>query len=175
MPFFRTASIVASLLLVLMVSPGIASAVVSYTGSIYSNQLSCSPAYQTVAIGTPSTFFAAGGTGGYNWVTADRTFLNVNSTLSVVLQTTGMQTVSVSNGIQTAVCTINVVNVGAAAMQYSGTAPISLVSNYTPALLPNTGYGPLSGVSLAFVIVVLFGAGILFYPYVKKAIVIATH
>ena len=84
----------------------------------------------------------------------------------------------VSNGVQTASCTVNVTNFGATTVQYPSTtsaSPLSLVSNYIPALLPNTGFEPLSSAALAFAVVLLLGAGIFVYPYVKKAIVVAAH
>ncbi|MDO8518080.1 MAG: hypothetical protein Q7S26_02205 [bacterium] len=163
---------------------GCVATVIPYIGPTTQNKLSCSPAYQTVAVGQPAVFVATGGTGGYNWTTADRTFLNAGSTLSTVLQSVGMQTVIVSNGVQTATCTVTVTNNGTAVLPYQDTTsvtPLSLVSTYTPALLPNTGFEPLSaqagqgGASFAFAVVAVLGAGIFFYPYVKKALVVAVR
>ncbi len=145
-----------------------------YVGPITPSQLSCSPAYQTVASGQPVTFSVVGGTpGGYNWTTADRTFLNVGPTLTTILQSTGMQTVIVSNGVQTATCTVTMQAAGNVAIQYPGTTP-TLVSNFIPAL-PNAGFEPLSSASLAFAIVMLLAAGVYSYPYVKKALIVATR
>lgn len=147
-----------------------------YVGPILPSRLSCSPAYQTVAAGQPATFAAAGGTtGAYNWTTADRTFLNVGSPLSVVLQGVGMQTVIVSAGVQTATCIVTVTDGNKVAVQTGSIAPLSLSSTYIPALLPNTGFEPLSGASLAFAAALLLSAGILLYPYVRKALIIATR
>ena len=144
-----------------------------YAGPWYPSQLSCSPAYQTVQAGQPVTFAASGSGGGYNWTTADRTFLNVGPTLSTILQTIGMQTVIVQNGVQTATCTVNIQAAGAGVIQYPGNTP-TLVSNFVPAL-PNTGFEPLSGSALAFAAAALMAAGIYFYPYVKKALAVATR
>lgn len=151
-------------------SYGCVAAATPYIGPTTQSKLSCSPVYQTVAAGVPAVFVAAGGGGGYNWTTADRTFLNVGSKLSTVLQSVGTQTVIVSNGVQTATCTVTVTNNGVATLTYKGTR---LDSTYTPALLPNTGFEPQGGASFAFAVVAVLGAGILSYPYVKKALVIA--
>ncbi len=151
--------------------------VVPYSGPLGQSQLTCAPTYQTISAGRPATFTAEGGNqGGYNWTTTDRTSLNVGTSFTTVLQTTGVQTVIVSNGVQNATCTVNVV-AGAAgtAITYAGsqTGAPSVTSNYIPAYLPNTGFGPLDSASLAFALVLLLAVGFVTAPYVRKALTAA--
>lgn len=48
--------------------------------------------------------------------------------------------------------------------------PVSLVTNYIPSQLPNTGFDPsLFYQIIAFAIVLLFGSGVAVYPYARKA------
>lgn len=156
---------------------------------LYLGPLTCSPSYQTVSISSPVTFNAYGGTGTYNWTTADRSFINVGSRLSVVLQTMGIQTVIVSSGSQSATCTINVVG-GAVAVTYPGqiypnqiypgqiypaggipqTAPATSVV-YVPKL-PNTGFAPIDAASIAFTLVFLLAASLTSLPYARKALAV---
>ncbi len=150
-------------------TPGCPAPVFPYQGSYGQYVLTCSPSYQTVAAGQPATFTAAGGSSNsYTWTTTDRTTLNVGASFSTVFQSTGVQTVMVNNGVQTANCTINVAANGAAGITYPGTPTIT--SNYIPAFLPNTGFGPQDSAVLAFALVLLIGAGIYTAPYVKRAI-----
>ncbi len=158
MPFYGTAGCVAP--------------VVPYQGPYGQSVLSCSPSYQTIGAGQPATFTASGGTpGGYNWTISSRTSLNVGASFTTIFQTTGTQTVIVSNGVQNATCTINVV-VGAVPINYIGSSP-SITTNYIPAYLPNTGFGPVSSSVLAIALALLLSAGIFFFPYVRKALTIA--
>lgn len=144
--------------------------VVQYQGPYGPSVLTCSPGYQTVAAGQPATFTAAGGTpGSYTWTTTDRTTLNIGNSFTTVFQSTGVQTVMVNNGIQTANCTINIVPTnGAAAITYPGVS--SVISNYIPVGLPNTGFGPQDGAVLALALVLVIGAGIYVAPYVKQVV-----
>jgi hypothetical protein len=147
---------------------------VPYQGPLGQSTLTCSPSYQNVPTGQPATFKAEGGTPGiYNWTTPDRTFLNTSGTLSTIFQTTGTQTVIVSNGNQTATCTVNIGGTAAGvAISYPGTTP-SVTASYVPAFLPNTGFGPQDSAALAFALVLLLGAGFLVAPYVRKAFTVA--
>lgn len=143
--------------------------VVPYQGPYGQSVLTCSPSYQTVAAGQPATFTAAGGSpNSYTWTTTDRTTLNISNSFTTVFQSTGVQTVMVNNGVQIANCTVNVVANGAAPITYPGIP--SITSNYIPASLPNTGFGPQDSAVLAFALVLLIGAGIYTAPYVKRAI-----
>ncbi|MCX6820095.1 MAG: hypothetical protein NT019_02315 [Candidatus Adlerbacteria bacterium] len=156
--------------------------IVAYAGGSYvPTHLSCTPNYQSIGAGQAATFTATGGTpGGYNWSTADRTFLNVGAQLTTVFQTMGTQTVNVSNGVQNATCTVAINSTGgaitysgssnASATTYSGAA--SVVQNYVPAYLPNTGFGPQNGTVFALIAVLLMSAGVFFFPYVRKALAI---
>ena len=153
--------------------------------------LTCAPSYQTVAAGNAATFNAVGGSGSYNWTTPNRTYLSVGQVLSVVLQSYGTQTVVVTSGSQSATCTVNIIAgapvypivsgitpaVAPAAVYSQGTAVPAAPSNavYTSSSyvtlpgLPNTGFGPVDGASMALAVVFLFGAGIFVLPYVRKA------
>jgi len=124
------------------------------------NTLSCQAAATTVGVGQTATFSAIGGSGPYTWVTRDRSYYAVGPQLNVVLLQPGAQTVSVSNGYQTATCAITVVHGGAGVVlgtQYPG--------------LPNTGYAPTNlGLILS-----LLGAFVAFpaalyvaYAYAKR-------
>ncbi|MBY0294372.1 hypothetical protein K2Q08_03525 [Patescibacteria group bacterium] len=142
---------------------------VPYQGPYGQYVLTCSPSYQTVSAGQPATFTASGGSSNaYTWTTTDRTTLNVGSSYTTVFQSTGVQTVMVNNGIQTANCTINVLASAAGAITYPGSPTIT--SSYIPAFLPNAGFGPQDSAVLAFALVLLIGAGIYAAPYVKRAI-----
>jgi hypothetical protein len=170
-PFYGTAGCVAP--------------VVPYQGPYGQSQLSCSPSYQTVAANQPATFTAQGGTpGGYDWTTTDRTTLNAGTSYTTIFQTTGTQTVIVSNGVQSATCTITVV-AGNGAINYTGSSTggtttyattsygsPSITTSYIPAYLPNTGFGPQNGAALAIAFTLLLSAGIFFYPYVRKALTV---
>ena len=156
---------------------GCVNQVVPYVGPLGQTPLTCSPSYQTVAAGQPVTFTAQGGgayaNSTYNWTTTDRTFLNTGATLSTVLQTTGVQTVIVTNGTQSATCTVNSV-AAPGAIIYNGSntgvnTPVitSTVSAAVPTL-PNTGYEPIDYVSIAFTLVFLLAGSIVALPYVRK-------
>ena len=124
-------------------------------------QLTCSPAVQAVRLGSTASFVANGGGGAYNWVTSDRTYLNVGPQLNVVLSTVGRQTVYVSNGYQTASCSVDVYSSG-----------VVLGDSTKAPGLPNTGYAPntlatvlaLLGAFVAFPLAVRFA-----FPYAKNA------
>jgi hypothetical protein len=149
--------------------PGCVPPVIPYQGPYGQTVLTCSPSYQTIAAGQSASFTAAGGTpGSYTWTTTDRTTLNIGNSFTTVFQSTGIQTVMVNNGVQTANCTINVVANGASAITYSATP--SITSTFIPTLLPNTGFGPQDSAVLAFALALLIGASIYVAPYVKRAI-----
>lgn len=145
---------------------------VLYTGPMGQAPLTCAPAYQTVSANRAATFTASGGNpGGYNWTTTDRTSLNVGASFTTVLQTTGVQTVIVSNGVQNATCTVNVTAATNAAVSYTNpqTGTPSIVASYIPSYLPNTGFGPADSAAVAFALVLVLAAGFVFAPYVRKA------
>lgn len=146
--------------------------------------LSCSPSYQTVGINQSATFVATGGNGTYNWATASRTHLNVGPTLNTVFQTTGTQTVVVTSGALSAVCTVNITSTGGPVV-YSGTSNNTIYSypSYTTPTytysyvaaprLPNTGFEPVDAKVLAYALVVLLGSMYFAAPYVRKAFAVA--
>ena len=163
--------------------------------------LACAPSYQTVTLGQAVTLSAIGGSGGvYNWATPNQTYLAAKSSITTTLQSTGTQVVTVSNGTQTASCTVNVVG-GAGPVVYSNSSNITYIppttssvttsyitpsqprvtSAYVPAL-PNTGFEPLSvmlgkngGAPLAFALVLLAALGIFLAPYARKIIIAPTR
>lgn len=146
--------------------------------------LSCTPSYQTVNLGQTVTFNSLGGDySQYNWQTPQRSYLNVGQTLNVQFTQTGTQTVTVTNGTDTAQCTVNVVASGAPIIN-----PISPVTttypynNYTTSnyggvyvtptyipLLPNTGFAPLSEAEAASAVALIIAAALVALPYVRKA------
>ncbi len=146
-----------------------------YSGPYYPQQLSCAPAYQTVSAGQAATFTAIGGTtavgSGYNWSTASRTFLNIGSILSTTFQSTGDQSVIVTNGTQTATCTVNVV--GGGPIIYPGPTP-TVISTYIPTL-PNTGFAPAGAAGAALAVLLCVGSGIILLPYARKALAIVSR
>lgn len=157
---------------------------VQYVGPMGQVPLSCTPEMQTVGMGQPVTFTAFGGTpGGYNWVTSDRTSQNIGPKFTTVLQSAGVQNVTVSNGVQTAVCTVNVVT-GSTAASYiapvviapGAVSPVQLtqapvVVSHVPRL-PNTGFAPVDGATVAIALTIVFMLGVFFYPYVRKALTV---
>ncbi len=149
--------------------------VTPYVGSYTQIPLSCSPSYQTVGVGQAVTFTAQGGSGYsnsvYNWTTSDRTYLSTGSVLSVVLQHTGVQTVTVDSGSQSATCTVNVVADNVPVTYIGSNTGTPIVTTYTPTFipaLPNTGYEPTDGVAIAFATIFLLAGGIVAFPYVRK-------
>lgn len=149
--------------------------VLQYVGPMGQEPLSCAPATQTVHFGQPVTLTAFGGTpGGYNWVTPNRTFQNVGTKLTTTLDSTGLQSVKVTNGVQTAVCTVNVLAGGiitpyaAETSVYLGSSYIAAPAVYAPGL-PNTGFAPTSTASSAVALLLVCALVVLLYPYAKKA------
>ena len=153
----------------------------SYTYPYTLAQVACSPAYQTVALGQSATVTATGGSGGlYNWTTPERSYVGAGPVFTTQLQSTGMQMVTVSSGVNTqaATCTVNVVGTPPATTYpyihptYPASAYIDsgvVVANETPAL-PNTGVEPLSVGAVAATLVGLVALGIFLLPYVRKTI-----
>ncbi|MDE1924756.1 MAG: hypothetical protein KGH79_01065 [Patescibacteria group bacterium] len=140
--------------------------------------LVCLPQTQTVNLGATATFTAEGGDASqYNWQTPTRSFLNIGQTLNVAFTQTGTQTVTVTNGTQTANCMVNVVPggapvpVGAYVNPYQTQPQAYVTPTYYPAL-PNTGFEPQNGAEIAFAVAVLLGFGLIMLPYVRKAFAI---
>jgi hypothetical protein len=145
-----------------------------YSGS---QPLTCAPNYQTVTVGQSATFTAIysgtqynpySNSTGYNWQTSNRSFLNIGPTLTTILQSTGTQSVVVTNGTQSATCTVNVIG-GGGPIIYPNTTPI--ISTYIPTViptLPDTGFEPQGAAAVAFAIALLGVVAIAAYPYVRK-------
>lgn len=122
----------------------------------YTGPLTCTPAAQNASLGQTATFQAYGGLGTYTWKTADRTFINIGPALTTSLQTAGPQTVVVTSGGQTAICTVNVSGIYAygSPTYYSGGY---VLSAQTGPGFPNTGFEPIdwAGLTLAIFAVIV--------------------
>lgn len=138
--------------------------------------LSCSAYNYTVPAGTIATFNATGGGGTYDWMADGRTYLNVGPTFTHTYFTPGQQTVTVSSGGRTAVCSVQV----GPQLQYGYTAPSypSVPTNYLPNPyltsyripgLPNTGFAPVDWAALGGAGALVMLMGWAFYPYAKRA------
>lgn len=154
--------------------------VAPYTCTYPGQVLQCTPSVQTVAAGQPVTFTAIGGTGAYSWTTASRSFVNVGPQLNTTLTSAGAQTVTVTSGSQTATCTVTVTGVYVAPVItpiYTNTiAPsIALAQQYVVARLPNTGFAPQNGAEAAFAVALLMAAGIVTYPYIRRAFLVVAR
>lgn len=153
----------------------------------------CRSETPVVALGQTARFTAIGGVGGtYNWTTASQNFPNVGPVFTTTFQSSGTQTVTVTNAAQTAACLITVTT------SYSPIAttppapsyPGSVYPGYQtpgygypqPSLtyaayprLPNTGFAPSSGAEMAFALVLIMGAGIAVFPHARKAFAVAVR
>lgn len=153
----------------------------------YSVPLTCAPSGQTVTIGQNITFTAAGGDySQYNWYTSaqpNNVSYNVGRTYTTTLLSPGNQNITVTNGQQTAVCSVTVVGYPVSGYVYNNTPgtsyipPVSVNGTYpsvtvTPSYipsLPNTGFEPIDTSTLAMVLALLFAAALAAYPYVRQA------
>jgi hypothetical protein len=138
--------------------------------------LTCVPPTQTVNLGQTVTFSAQGGDySQYNWQTPTRSFLNIGQVLNVAFTQTGTQNVTVTNGTQSATCTVNVIPSGAPAPAYVNPYPgqpqAYVTPTYVPAF-PNTGFEPQDGATIAFAAVALIAFAVVIAPYVRKAFAI---
>jgi hypothetical protein len=159
---------------------------------------SCQTNTPTVGLGQTASFTAVGGVGGtYNWRTATQNYPNVGPVLSIAFQDSGSQVVSVTNGAQTASCTVNVTttyypqpvsnpngliypvaptyqNYPYQTYSYQNQTYPYQTQTYYPRL-PNTGFTPSNGAEAAFAIVFVTGAAIAVYPYARKAFALAVR
>jgi hypothetical protein len=135
-----------------------------YNYPIANGPLTCAPSSQTVDNGQTASFTAYGASGPFTWTVGGRTFFAIGPQLNTVLPSTGTQTVQVSNGVQTASCTVTVTN-----KQYVPGVILGAATAIPG--LPNTGYEPstigfalaLLGALVAFPLAILMA-----YPYAKK-------
>lgn len=140
-----------------------------------------------VSLGQSARFTAVGGVGGtYNWTTGSQNYPNVGPVLTTTFQNSGSQTVTVTNGAQSAICTILIstsyfpqptnlttpVYTGSPAYPYQ--AQPLLTSQVYPRF-PNTGLAPATSAQIAFALVLLMGAAIAAYPYARKTLTIAVR
>ncbi len=143
------------------------------------NVLTCGPSYQTVNLGQSVHFTAIGGTNPYTWSTGHSSYQAIGPVFNTVLQNSGEQTVTVSSGTQTAVCTVNVVGGHGPVVQTPTTisnttivGPATFTAQYVSApRLPNTGFGPPSLVQWIFAVLAVASVGVLITPYVRKSFV----
>jgi hypothetical protein len=148
----------------------------------YPNQpvqpLSCQANTVTAGLGQNVSFRAIGGQGGtYNWSTAYQNYPNVGPTLTIAFQASGAQIVTVTNGPQTAQCTVTINNSFYPSATYqtpsypstSYTSPTYTAYPYPR--LPSTGFAPAdTATAAAFASVLLLAAGIAFAPYVRRSV-----
>lgn len=134
--------------------------------------LVCTPPGQTAALGQTVSFTAYGGAGTYTWKTADRTYANIGPTLTTSLQTAGPQSVIVTSGNQTALCTVNVSGIYAyAPTYYSGGNNYNggyVLGASTAVGFPNTGFEPIDWAGLVLGLLSLAIAGAYLYWYGSK-------
>ena len=135
--------------------------------------LTCSPSYQTVALGRVATFAATGGSGTYTWSTPTNTYQGSGAVLNTSFNSTGTHIVTVTSGSATAACSVAVVGADYYPPTYlpAQTTPVAAVTYVVPTL-PNTGFEPVDGAMISFALVLLLGAGAASYPYVKRAVAV---
>lgn len=156
--------------------------------------LTCRTDTPVVSVGQPARFTATGGVGGtYNWKTPYNNFPNSGPVLTTVLDGSGVQSVTVTNAAQTATCNVTVSSnyfqqpiVSTVAPTYPTypaynrypvytAQPTYTATAYPYPRLPNTGLEPIESAQLAFALVLLLGAAIAVYPYVRKSFAIAVR
>ncbi len=156
----------------------------------YAIPLTCSPSGQTVTVGQNVTFTAQGGDfSQYNWFTSaqpNNISYNVGRTFTTTLLSPGTQNITVTNGQQSAVCSVNVVGYPVPGYSYPNVlnpvttvpagvySPVTVTPTYIPSL-PNTGFAPIDGASLAIVLAFLFAASLAAYPYARKVFATVLH
>ena len=151
----------------------------SYPYNSYYNDrdrdVECIPEQQTIAEGQTAYFIAFGGDGDYRWEAENRTYSNEGPRFSHEFDDEGTERVEVESDGETATCRVKVVERSDYYPPYpmyptypTYTQPVSVVTNYVPQGLPNTGFPPVSSAALAFAAVLLFGVGLALTPYAKK-------
>ena len=141
--------------------------------------------------------------GTYNWSVNGHVFANQGPTFTARMDYPGSNSVTVTNADQTAGCTVtttsgyyygnylntpayplypsqnynyygtsgNVIGYPAYTTYPTYTAPSISYTSYPS--LPNTGFEPTNGAPIAFAVVLLLGAFVASYPYVRKAFAFA--
>ncbi|KKW35555.1 hypothetical protein A2852_02795 [Candidatus Adlerbacteria bacterium RIFCSPHIGHO2_01_FULL_54_23] len=130
--------------------------------------LICAPQFQSAALGQAVNFYASGGTGSYNWSMSDRSFTNIGPKLSTGFTRSGVQNVTVTSGIQSAICTINIAG-GYVPNPFYPPAPPALYASPAPRL-PNTGVEPMSAAGIAFAALLLGGTAFALRRHVREAL-----
>ena len=153
----------------------------------YVAPLTCNPSGQTVTVGQNVTFTAQGGEfSQFNWSNSNipnSTSYNVGRTYTTTLLSPGTQNIMVTNGAQTALCTVTVVGYPVAGYTYNNYPgnnvtsigniypTVTVTPSYIPRL-PNTGFAPMDAASLAMALAFIFAAALAAYPYARKAFAI---
>ncbi len=151
--------------------------------------LTCRTDTPIVALGQTARFTAVGGVGGtYNWTTPHQNYPNIGPVLTTTFQGSGSQAVTVTNASQTATCAVTVTTsyypqpVITPSTIYpvtpSYTYPYQTpptYSTYTYPRFPNTGIEPATSAQIAFAFVLLMGAAIAAYPYVRKTLTLTVR
>lgn len=131
----------------------------------YFAPLTCSPSRQSALVGQTISFVATGGTGSYNWATANRVYLNAGPRVTIMQEGAGTQTVIVTSGHETALCVVDAYASGTYVPpvgQVKGTA--------TGPGLPNTGMGGNLARTIATLVGGLMVAG-LFVATLRRGLV----
>ncbi len=169
----------------------------------YRPQLTCAPQNQNVPLNGQATFVAQNGVGGtYNWSVNGHVYANQGPTFTALIDYPGSSSVTVTNADQTATCNVSTTNGyygtypttpayplypsqtynyygngGYTSYPSSyGTYPTNIAPTVTYTsypTLPNTGFEPTNGAQMAFAVVLLIGAFVASYPYVRKAFALA--
>ena len=156
--------------------------------------LTCHSDTPVVALGQTARFTAMGGVGGtYNWTTGSQNYPNIGPVLTTTFQGSGSQSVTVTNASQTATCAVTVTTsyypqpVNTPSTIYPGTPAYNTYpyqypyqtpptySAYAYPRFPNTGIEPATSAQIAFALVLLMGAAIAAYPYVRKTFTLAVR
>lgn len=94
---------------IVIVERGSLSAMGVVTGNVVVNPvLTCSPSSQSVNINVNATMTAAGGTGTYSWTGGGTPATGSGASFATQWSTTGLRTVTVTSGTQTATCNVDV-------------------------------------------------------------------
>lgn len=140
----------------------------------------CTPAYQTVALGDTARFYAVSNTNGpFAWVVEGAYSVHdLDQEFFAQMQEPGEQQVAVVRGSQRSYCTVNVV--GGYGYQpgyygYTGSPLGITLSSVAYLSWPNAGFAPQTFAGLAMALVFLLGTGIALYPHAKKAFTIVTR
>lgn len=133
------------------------------TGAVlgtFTSPLTCTPSRQAAALGQTISFNATGGSGTFNWATANRVYLNTGPRLNVIQEVAGTYTVIVTSGHESALCIVDTLaTTGGGAVKGISTGPG----------LPNTGEGGNLALTL-LALALLGGAAALFATIGRRGV-----